>query len=376
MLFDTLVNNGKSYIQAIDMVLEKCDEAFDYYHTIYEMELSRENYMNYLNDYLDSDYAYEGFVLNKHEEEYLFKNTEASPGVVGKLVSIVQEAWQNLIKWIKKMIAKIKSVFAKKQVEKKISLLEKIVAKNPLLKNKKVTIPDPKPNILEKLKFDLDRVMIKIKTGKNKSEIEKELNDIKKREEMISKAKKGAVIVISIAGAILILKQLLDFNKMEKNIATESSVVNISSMQNDPEIITDGLDAEKVKVKIEKHRHWNIFKCIKDTPDILFKTVNGERDINKNGDMARKILGGDTADRKAYNTIMSQHNLNQLGADADDLLKNLNNNTTMGTSNPTEDIPTGDPNVTIDTDYSSDDIDLTEESYMDYWDYNPYRNLY
>ena len=31
MLFDTLVNNGKTYNRAIDMVLEKCGDAIDHY---------------------------------------------------------------------------------------------------------------------------------------------------------------------------------------------------------------------------------------------------------------------------------------------------------------------------------------------------------
>ena len=310
MLFDTLVNNGKTYNRAIDMVLEKCSDAIDHYAYVYDMEVARESYMDYMNDnYDDPDYTYEGFVLNKHEEDYLFKNTKASPGIVGKMVRVIQEAWQNLIRWIKKMIEKIKSVFMKHKVEQKLSLVEKIISKNPFLKKKKIEVPDPKPPLIEKLKNDIKLLKIKIKTGKSFKDIKKELEDIERREALVGKLKTTAKIVIPVATALILLKQFMDFRAMNKEVDADAPEINETAMALDPEITTGKLKAEEVAVKIQKHYRFNIFKFISEVPKILFHTVNNQTDANANGKVIKSILGGTAAD-KARKTMAKKRALN------------------------------------------------------------------
>lgn len=354
MLFDTLVNNGKTYNTAIDMVLEKCTEAFDHYAYLYDMEVARENYMDYMNDdYDDSNYTYEGFVHSKYEEDYLFKNTKASPGIVGKMIRVVQEGWQNLIRWIKKMIEKIKSVFMKHKIEKKLSLFEKILAKNPFLKKKKIEVPDPKPPLIEKLRNDIKLIKIKLKTGKSFKDIKKELEDVKRREALVGKIKTGAKIVIPIVIALTLLKQFLDFRAMNKEIEDYPVQINKTAMALDPELITGELDASAVATKIEKHYRFNIFKFIAEVPNILFHTVNNQTDINKKGKMVKSIIGK-TASAQARETMAKANALNDsddifntndvlnepLDLDkANELMKELrpdliNNSDTMGTENP------------------------------------------
>lgn len=356
MLFDTLVNNGKSYNRAIDMVLEKCSEAFDHYTYLYDMEVARENYMDYMNDdYDDSNYTYEGFVHTKNEEDYLFKNTKASPGIVGKMIRIVQEGWQNLIRWIKKMIEKIKSVFMKHKIEKKLSLFEKILAKNPLLKKKKIEVPDPKPPLIEKLRNDIKLIKIKLKTGKSFKDIKKELEDIKRREALVGKVKTGAKIVIPVVVALTLLKQFLDFRAMNKEIEDYPVQINKTSMRLDSELITGEIDASQVATKIEKHYRFNIFKFIAEVPNILFHTVNHQTNANKNGKITRSVFGKTAADQARetmsnnsaltggdddvdYNAILNKEiDLDKANELMKDLAPNLiNNSDTMGTENPVE----------------------------------------
>lgn len=310
MLFDTLVNNGKSYNSAIDMVLEKCGEAFDHYTYLCDMEVARENYMDCMNDnYDDSNYTYEGFVHTKYEEDYLFKNTKASPGIVGKMIRIVQEGWQNLIRWIKKMIEKIKSVFMKHKVEKKLSLFEKILAKNPFLKKKKIEVPDPKPPLIEKLKNDIKLIKIKLKTGKSFKDIKKELEDIERKEALVGKLKTTAKIVIPVATALVLLKQFLDFRAMNKEVDADAPEINETAMALDSEMITGKLKAAEVATKIEKHYRFNIFNFIAQVPKILFHVANNQTDANEDGKAVRSILGGTAAD-KARKTMNKKRALN------------------------------------------------------------------
>jgi hypothetical protein len=374
MLFDTLVNSGKTYNRAIDMVLEKCDEAFDHYTYLYDMEVARESYMDYMNDnYDDPDYTYEGFVHTKYEEDYLFKNTKASPGIVGKMVRVIQEAWQNLIRWIKKMIEKIKSVFMKHKVEKKLSLVEKIISKNPFLKKKKIEVPDPKPPLIEKLKNDIKLFKIKLKTGKSFKDIKKELEDIERREALVGKLKTTAKIVIPVTTALILLKQFMDFRAMNKEVDADAPEINETAMALDPEITIGKLKAAEVATKIEKHYRFNIFKFIAEVPKILFHTVNNQTDANENGKISESIIG-EIAATKANKTMSKKKALNGDSDDtkesddndtfnksfnldaAKELLKGMdpnkiNNNSTMGTENPI-----GGDSSESDDDYDSNEI--------------------
>jgi len=148
MLFDQLVANGKSYDRAIDMIMEKCNDAFEHYIALYEVESAKEAYASYMS---------EAFVTTRREEDYLLDTTQATPGIFGRLIRILKEGWDNLIRWIKAVIARIKQIFMKKQVEKKLSLIERACAKFPKLKNMKVEVPDPNPTFVEKIKNDLSK---------------------------------------------------------------------------------------------------------------------------------------------------------------------------------------------------------------------------
>lgn len=369
MLFDTLVNNGKTYNHAIDMVLEKCSDTIDHYAYVYDMEVARESYMDYMTDnYDDPDYTYEGFVHTKYEEDYLFKNTKASPGIVGKMVRVIQEAWQNLIRWIKKMIEKIKSVFMKHKVEKKLSLVEKIISKNPFLKKKKIEVPDPKPPLIEKLKNDIKLFKIKLKTGKSFKDIKKELEDIERREALVGKLKTTAKIVIPVTTALLLLKQFMDFRAMNKEVDADAPEINETAMALDPEITIGKLKAAEVATKIEKHYRFNIFNFIAQVPKILFHTVNNQTDANENGKISESIIG-EIAATKANKTMGKKQTLSNDTMDGDDtfnksfnldtakeLLKGMdpnkiNNNSTMGTENPI-----GGDSSESDDDYDSNEI--------------------
>ena len=281
MLFDKLVANGKSYDTAINMVMEKCNEAFEHYIALYEVEAAKEEYMAYMS---------EGFVHTRNEEEYLFKNTEAGPGIVGRIIMILQDGWANLIRWIKTVIARIKQIFMKKQVEKKISLIERACAKFPKLKNMKVEVPDPNPTFLEKIKNDLSMLKIKIKTGKSFSQIRKEAEDLERRQAMAKTAAKAATITVTVATAIVLLKQFLDFRKIEGQI-TESSRAHLHTLgvndEMDNEMLAEHFKVEKIAMMYESTRHFNIFRFIKYAPMQIFRATNRQKDLS--GGNERKL---------------------------------------------------------------------------------------
>ena len=271
MLFDTLVKNGRSYTEAINMVFEKCDEAFDYYMTSYKAECAKEMYMD------DYDYTSEGFIYTKKEEDYLIQNTEASPGIVGRLVRIIQEGWQNLIRWIKAVTEKIKAVFIKQEVKRKIGLFEKILSKFPKLKNQKVTIVDPKPKFLEKIGNDIQMLKIKLKTGKSIAEIKRENEELANRQDFHNKAKKVAVITVTVIAALVLLKQYLDFRTLNQPLVDKESgdiLISNPSIKNDPERLMEAFNTAKVQNYYEKSRHFNIFMFLKSTPKILFCIIS------------------------------------------------------------------------------------------------------
>lgn len=343
MLFDTLVKNGRSYTEAINMVFEKCDEAFDYYMTSYKAECAKEMYMD------DYDYTSEGFIYTKKEEDYLIQNTEASPGIVGRLVRIIQEAWENLIRWIKAVTEKIKASFIKQEVKRKIGLFEKILSKFPKLKNQKVTIVDPKPKFLEKLGNDIQMLKIKLKTGKSIAEIKRENEELANRQRFHEKAKKVAVITVTVIAALVILKQYMDFRTLNQPLVDKNNqdIFNNPNIKNNPERLMEGCNTAKVQNYYEKSRHFNIFMFLKSTPKILFNTVNGIKDSNKDGKMSRTVSEYWDDDDEIVNDGQKSGNFDErkiTTAKANRMLDKinkehiLNNNKNkqeeMGTSNP------------------------------------------
>lgn len=278
MLFDKLVANGKSYDRAIDLVMEKCNDAFEHYMALYEMESAKEDYASYMS---------EGFVLNKREEDYLFNNTEATPGIVGRLISILQEGWKNLVKWIKSVIERIKMIFMKRQVEKKLSLIERACAKFPKLKNLKIEVPDPNPTFIEKIKNDISMIKIKIKTGKSFAQIKREAEDIERRQILAKKAGKAATITITIAAALVLLKQYLDFRKMEGKI-TDTSKAELYALglndDMDKDILESSFKINKINMMYESMRHFNIFRFIKYAPRQIFRAINHAKDATGGND--------------------------------------------------------------------------------------------
>lgn len=339
MLFDTLVKNGRSYTESINMVFEKCDEAFDYYMTSYKAECAKETYMD--------DYTSEGFIYTKKEEDYLIQNTEASPGIVGRLVRIIQEAWENLIRWIKAVTEKIKASFIKQEVKRKIGLFEKILSKFPKLKNQKVTIVDPKPKFLEKLGNDIQMLKIKLKTGKSIAEIKRENEELANRQRFHEKAKKVAVITVSVIAALVLLKQYMDFRTLNQPLVDKNNqdIFNNPNIKNNPERLMEGCNTAKVQNYYEKSRHFNIFMFLKSTPKILFNTVNGVKDSNKDGKMTKEISGlwGGTKLPNDGKKTSKGGGDNLTQAQLDDAMArmakefNLNDNQEeMGTSNPVD----------------------------------------
>lgn len=298
MLFDNLVKNGKSYNTAIGIIMEKTDSAINRLTSLYDAELARENYANYMS---------EGFVLNKREEDYLFDNTEATPGITGRMIRVLQEAWENIVRWIKATIFKIKSVFIKKEVAKKVSILEKIAAKNPFIKNKKIEIPDPNPPFLEKIKNDIEMIRIKLKTGKSFAEIKRDMEELERKEkqmDMLKKGKKVAIIVVSIAAAIVLLKQYMDFRTIEAKVVEPSAHIGPSQMESFRENTTMKINIEKTRQKVVYAQHFNIFVFLKETPDKLFKFFNGMKNVNT-GNLYRDIYG-DTTVQKTMKKAQAQ----------------------------------------------------------------------
>lgn len=286
MLFDKLVKNGKSYDRAIDMIMEKTNDALEHYMALYEVESAKEDYMAYMS---------EGFVLNKKEEDYLLNNTEATPGITGRMVRILQDAWENIVRWIKATILKIKSVFIKREVAKKVSILEKMAAKNPLIRNKKIEITDPNPTFLEKLKNDVEMIRIKLKTGKSFEEIRRDMENLEREEkklDMMKKAKKAAVIVVTVAVAIVLLKQYMDFRVIEGKVAEPSAHIGASQQESFRENTTAKINVEKVRQKVVYAQHFNIFVFLKETPGKLFRAINGMKNVNT-GNMAEDLFGDD-----------------------------------------------------------------------------------
>lgn len=298
MLFDNLVKNGKSYNTAIGIIMEKTDSAINRLTSLYDAELARENYANYMS---------EGFVLNKREEDYLFDNTEATPGITGRMIRVLQEAWENIVRWIKATIFKIKSVFIKKEVAKKVSILEKIAAKNPFIKNKKIEIPDPNPPFLEKIKNDIEMIRIKLKTGKSFSEIKRDMEELERKEkqmDMLKKGKKVAIIVVSVTAAIVLLKQYMDFRTIEAKVVEPSAHIGPSQMESFRKNTTMKINIEKTRQKVVYAQHFNIFVFLKETPDKLFKFFNGMKNVNT-GNLYRDIYG-DTTVQKTMKKAQAQ----------------------------------------------------------------------
>lgn len=281
MLFDQLVANGKSYDRAIDMVMEKCSDAFEHYIALYEVESAKEAYASYMS---------EAFVTTRREEDYLLDTTQATPGIFGRLIRILKEGWENLIRWIKAVIARIKQIFMKKQVEKKLSLIERACAKFPKLKNMKVEVPDPNPTFVEKIKNDLSMLKIKIKTGKSFAQIRQETEDLERRQIIAKKAAKTATITITVATALVLLKQYLDFRKIEGQI-TESSKAHLHTLgindEMDNEMLAEHYKIDKISMMYESVRHFNIFRFIKYAPRQIFKAANRQKDLSGGND--RKV---------------------------------------------------------------------------------------
>lgn len=343
MLFDTLVQNGKSYDTAINMVMEKCDEAFEKYIAIYEAESAKEAYAAYMT---------EGFVLSKRQEDYLFDNTEATPGIVGRIIRILQEGWENLIRWIKSVINRIRMVFTKKQVEKKLSLIEKMCIKFPRLKNARIEVPDPNPTFLEKIQNDFNMLKIKIKTGKSFAEIRRDAEDIKKRQEMVQNAKKVATITITVAAALVLLKQYLDFRKMEGNIVDVQKVARDAAkvaLDGDSDELRSNFDINKIRMKMELQKHFNIFKFLKTAPRKIFEVRNGMKALDDGERIQTAILDatglGLTPGQEYRQGKLSSNK--QTNALADAMAQMAKNDSS---SNEDDD----------DDDYDEDDIDLSD----------------
>lgn len=350
MLFDKLVHNGKSPDRAITMVMEKCNEAFEHYISAYQMESAREDYERYFSG---SEYTSEGFVLNKEEEDYLIKNTQATPGLVGRLVNILKEGWQNLIRWIRTVIEKIKSVFIKRDVQKKLNMIEKLTSKFPKLKNKKIEVPDPKQPMLEKLSNDIKMLKIKIKTGKPISEIKKDMEDIERRYQTIQGAKKAGVIAVTVGGAIVLLKEFLDFRKIDKDLVNDSATagVNKDALEYDPERTTMAFNTEKIRMNLEQTKHSNIFSFLKSAPSAIFNAANGMKDINKDGKSANAVLGNLGLGETAANTARKSKEKQKAMKDAEAMFGT--DDTTMGNANPVESLDN-------DFDYDENEVDIPE----------------
>ena len=353
MLFDKLVHNGKSPDRAITMVMEKCNEALEHYISIYQMESAREDYERYFSD---SSYTSEGFVLNKEEEDYLIKNTQASHGIVGRLVNILKEGWQNLIRWIRTVIEKIKSVFIKRDVQKKLGMIEKLTSKFPKLKNKKIEVPNPKQPLLDKLSNDIKMLKIKIKTGKPMSEIKKDMDDIERRYQAIQNAKNAGMIAVTVGGAIVLLKEFLDFRRLDRGLVENSSLtgVDIENIEYDPERLTMSFKTEKIRMNMEQSKHSNIFSFLKSAPTAIFHAANGMKDISDNGKTADGVLkdlgykGGIAANKvkKAKEKKAAMKDTEELFGSADEL---------MGGANPVDSLP--DPD---EFDYNENEVDIPE----------------
>lgn len=283
MLFDTLVQNGRSYDDAIDIVIEKCQEATDKFLSMYMIESAQNSYNDYMNDV---DYTtYEGFVLTRKEEDHLIKNTQANPGVVGRIMRGLEEMIKNLIRWIKTVVAKIKAVFTKKQIEKKVSILEKIINKFPKLKNKKVQIEDPEPGIFKNITEKVKGLVAKIKAGKRPSQLQREIEEEEKKIKRIKTIKKAAVITVSVAVLLGLFHQYLNYRKMEHpDVIDESGQLLLEHTPNPtPEDLQGSVKLENVRAMVEREKKGNIFRFIKNVPSRLVEIINGMKNQTKGG---------------------------------------------------------------------------------------------
>lgn len=134
----------------------------------------------------------------------------ADEGLIERLAKTVQRIIQNLKELYAKIKTKIKEKFMGKDNLQKMNEIETILAKNPKLRKKKITIKDTtkQEKILAKASADMDKKIARLKAGRFGKNDEEELNQY---EESINKkvaAAATATITIAIAGAIVIWRKL------------------------------------------------------------------------------------------------------------------------------------------------------------------------
>ncbi len=143
-LFDLAVYTESIYEELSDICLRgklAMEESFrEYEHNLEESQLK---VLSESGTYDDLSYLYEA----------------AGNGMIEKLKNIIKKIKDSIIKGVTKMRDAVKSFFAKSNAEKALKDAAKAAAKNPKVKNAKVSIIDVDKNLkeLDKMEAKVDK---------------------------------------------------------------------------------------------------------------------------------------------------------------------------------------------------------------------------
>ena len=166
-LFDLAVYTESIYEELSDICLRgklAMEESFREYEN--NLEESQLKVLSESGTYDDLSYLYEA----------------AGNGMIEKLKNIIKKIKDSIIKGVTKMRDAVKSFFTKSNAEKALKDAAKAAAKNPKVKNAKVSIIDVDKSLkeLDKMEAKVDKKIALFKKGKFKDSDVDELDEVEK----------------------------------------------------------------------------------------------------------------------------------------------------------------------------------------------------
>lgn len=223
-------------------------------------------------------------LMTEAKEDKSEEKNKASEGLIVKAKNMIKHLIDVLKEFISNICDSITSFLEKKENKEKIDNIEKLVGKNPNLKNIKVQVPDEKKmnGVFDKFIDKCDREITMRKAGRKAGMTANELD-----EEFVKSTKEASkvLIPITLASAIVILKSYT--NKDYKNsdsvkryekdsLALEKEL----TPEIDPMEVKEIINFQKIRNRVEKQRASFFGNYFKDVFAAIKTAITGEDQVN------------------------------------------------------------------------------------------------